>query len=155
MADLRMETASEYDLVACYEIAKSLSEYFNDSGLAAMSRDLKTEETLVIRDGSDCLGFACAKIVRTGVAEILWMGVRKDRIRQGLGSLLMDALCQRLQETGTRFVTVKTLAPTVDYYPYEKTRLFYQKMGFVLIEVIDPYPVWGQGNPCAIYVKAL
>lgn len=50
---------------------------------------------------------------------------------------------------------VKTLAPTVEYAPYEGTRTFYEAMGFRLLEIIDPFPGWEPGNPCAIFAKAL
>jgi len=49
----------------------------------------------------------------------------------------------------------KTLAPDVEYAPYEATRRFYEKKGFIHLETIDPYPGWDPGNPCAIYVRVL
>ena len=67
----------------------------------------------------------------------------------------MDNLCRDLESRMVRLVMVKTLAPTVDYPPYALTRRFYEKNGFALIDVIDPYPKWDPGNPCAIYVRAL
>lgn len=52
-------------------------------------------------------------------------------------------------------VGVKTLAPTVDYPPYDATRAFYASQGFHLVDIIDPYPAWNPGNPCAIYLNIL
>ena len=50
---------------------------------------------------------------------------------------------------------VHTLADTVEYEPYEKTRAFYIAVGFMHLETIDPYPNVAPGNPIAIYIKVL
>jgi len=47
---------------------------------------------------------------------------------------------------------VKTLSDKDPYEPYRKTRDFYKNIGFIPIETIDPYPGWGEGNPCQIFV---
>jgi hypothetical protein len=62
---------------------------------------------------------------------------------------------EHLRANGVMLLEVKTLAPTVVYTPYERTRRFYEHAGFILLEVVDPYPGWEPGNPCAIYVKIL
>lgn len=38
---------------------------------------------------------------------------------------------------------------------YAKTRNFYKKLGFTSLEIIHPYPGWGDDNPCQIFVKFL
>jgi hypothetical protein len=50
---------------------------------------------------------------------------------------------------------VKTLADTHQDPGYSKTRNFYKKLGFVPLEIIHPYPGWGEDNPCQIFVKCL
>ena len=41
------------------------------------------------------------------------------------------------------------------YRPYEATRAFWERNGFVHVDTIDPLPGWEPGNPAAIYVAAL
>ena len=41
------------------------------------------------------------------------------------------------------------------YRPYQATRAFWERNGFVHIDTIDPLPGWEPGNPAAIYVAAL
>ena len=41
------------------------------------------------------------------------------------------------------------------YRPYEATRAFWERSGFVYVDLIDPLPGWQPGNPAAIYVAAL
>jgi hypothetical protein len=50
---------------------------------------------------------------------------------------------------------LKTLDSSVDYEPYQATRAFWERMGFIQIDTIDPLPGWNPGDPAAIYVAAL
>ena len=52
-------------------------------------------------------------------------------------------------------VEAKTLDSSSGYQPYEATRAFWERNGFVHIDTIDPLPGWEAGNPAAIYVAAL
>ncbi len=149
-------------LEACLFIARALPQHFTPQGLADMESDLRRAETYVAtgagetatatRVSSDqVIGFL--SLVRKGpaVGEILWMAVRPDLHRQGIGSSLLRQASTDLSVGGVRILLVKTLSAKVDYKPYERTRGFYEKNGFLLIETIDPYPGWEAGNPCAIY----
>ena len=49
----------------------------------------------------------------------------------------------------------KTLDRSSGYRPYEATRAFWERNGFVHVDTIDPLPGWEPGNPAAIYVAAL
>jgi hypothetical protein len=50
---------------------------------------------------------------------------------------------------------VKTLDANAGYAPYEATRAFWERCGFVQVDTIDPLPDWQPGSPAAIYVAAL
>ena len=56
--------------------------------------------------------------------------------------------------TGSAF-EAKTLDSSSGYRPYEATRAFWERNGFVHVDTIDPLPGWEPGNPAAIYVAAL
>ncbi len=49
----------------------------------------------------------------------------------------------------------KTLDRSSGYHPYEATRAFWERNGFIQIDTIDPLPGWQPGNPAAIYVAAV
>ena len=49
----------------------------------------------------------------------------------------------------------KTLDRSCGYRPYESTRAFWERNGFIHIDTIDPLPGWRPGNPAAIYIAAL
>ncbi len=155
---------NQTDVPRCLAIAKSLPGYFNQTGLESMGRDLSSSvlagvgaRLLVAKvfSTSTIAGFLCLRKKDQLVAEILWMAVEGSLAGRGIGTLMLDTVSQELSSRGIRLLTVKTLAPSVNYAPYERTRRLYEKNGFLLCEVIDPYPGWDPGNPCAIYVKPL
>jgi GNAT superfamily N-acetyltransferase len=83
------------------------------------------------------------------------MAVAPGRRRQGLGTALLGDVLSRLSADGVRVVEVKTLDSSAGYPPYEATRAFWERNGFVHIDTIDPLPEWEPGSPAAIYVAAL
>ncbi len=136
-------------------IAQELPDYFNASGLVLMRQDLQVHQLYLATERDQVFGFATVQQKSRAVAEITWMAVRRECQHRGLGSQLVDRLAGDLRARGVRLLEVKTLAAEADYAPYELTRHFYEKKGFVQLETIDPYPGWEPGNPCAIYLKIL
>ena len=57
-----------------------------------------------------------------------------------------------LENGATEFLQVKTLGPSRPDAHYERTRGFYEKMGF---RPLEENRLWGDVNPCMIYVKHL
>lgn len=150
--DVRKGT--EDDIRKCVEIADELEEYFTDDALEDMRKDLKEHEFFVV-DDDEISGFISLNLKNDRCAEVSWLAVSKERRGSGLGKGLMEHSFEYLSDEGVELLEVKTLSGDVDYEPYAHTRKFYEKMGFIHLETIDPYPGWEEGNPCAIYVKSL
>jgi len=150
-----ISSGSEKYIDACLAIAKELRQYFSEQGLATMSQDLIKHSLYVAMNLNEVVGFVAVHHKSNYVAEISWIAVKLDYHRQGIGSALVDRVTNDLGSQGIRVLEVKTLAADAEYPPYEKTRRFYEKMGFMHLETIDPYPGWEPGSPCAIYVKIL
>ncbi len=146
---------NEKHLAACLSIAREMPQYFNERGIAMMAEDLKKHRLYVAVDLDEVLGFLTILNKNEQVAEISWMAVKPEHQRQGIGTALIDHVVSELRSKGIKLLVVKTLSEDLDYPPYEITRRFYKKMGFINLETIDPYPEWEPGNPCAIYVKVL
>ena len=151
----RIDMGGTDDVEGCMAIARSLDNHFTHQAIERMPGDLVSHRLLVAREGGTITGFIAIADGMDGVAEITWMAVRPDRQRRGLGTALVHHAERELVSEGFRALIVRTLAPTVDYEPYEATRSFYRAMGFALDRVIDPYPEWGPGNPCAVYKKTV
>jgi len=146
---------SEEHIEVCLSIATELGQYFTDEAIATISEDLRKHPLYVALDSDEVVGFANIQAKGTEVAEILWIAVKLARQQGRIGSALIDRIAHDLRAQGIRLLEVKTLSEDVDYPPYEATRRFYENMGFMHLETIDPYPGWEPGSPCAIYVKIL
>ena len=83
------------------------------------------------------------------------MAVDRARRGRGHGTMLVNRVLDALAADGVRVVEAKTLDRSSDYPPYQATRAFWERRGFVHIDTIDPFPGWPPGNPAAIYVAAL
>jgi GNAT superfamily N-acetyltransferase len=147
--------ATSEELAGCYAIAKSLPLYFSASGLEILSGDLKKQDVLVAANQDRIDGFITLDRKSDAVREIGWLAVDPNAQGDGTGSALIEAAEQHARSDGVRILEVKTLAPKEGASNYDGTRRFYERHGFVCLEIIDPFPGWDPDNPCAIYVKAL
>ena len=118
-------------------------------------RDAASHEAWAVTDSGTVAGFAVAARKSPGGAEILWIAVDAARRGRGHGTALLGHVLDDLAAAGVSVVEAKTLDRSSGYRPYEATRAFWERNGFIHIDTIDPLPGWPPGNPAAIYVAAL
>jgi GNAT superfamily N-acetyltransferase len=143
------------DLAAVRRIICGLPDYFTDDVPDQVERDAADHEGWVLTDSGQVAGFAVAARRSPGGAEILWMAVDPARRGHGLGTALLQHMLGDLAAGGISVVEVKTLDRSAGYQPYEATRAFWERGGFIQVDTIDPLPGWQPGNPAAIYIAAL
>lgn len=143
---------TEFERRASLEIARGLPKWFNESGLKAMERDLKSETTFVAIERDRVLGFITVKPINEKALEILWMAVRRELRGSGIESELLGFVEEWAKERSFEVLVVKT-SGNLSYKPYDETRKFYERRGFVRVALIDPYPEWGE--EALIYAKCL
>ena len=145
---------TESERLACLEIAKALPEWFNEAGLKAMERDLKSETTFIAVDeeSHEILGFTTVKPPGEKALEILWMAVRRELRGKGIGTEMLRFVERWAVIRGFEVLVVKT-SGDLSCKPYDETRRFYERRGFVRVALIDPYPEWGE--EALIYVRCL
>jgi len=144
------------DAPAVTAIIRGLPDYFTDDVPAKAEHDAAGHEAWVITDDPNGVaGFAIAARKSPGGAEILWIAVEAARRGQGHGTRLLGHVLGDLAAAGVSVVEAKTLDASSGYQPYEATRAFWERNGFVQVDTIDPLPGWQPGNPAAIYVAAL
>ncbi|HEX3189682.1 MAG TPA: hypothetical protein VHS30_07820, partial [Streptosporangiaceae bacterium] len=68
----------------------------------------------------------------------------------GYGTRLLGRVLEHLGADGISVMEAKTLDRSSGYRPYEATRAFWERNGFVHVDTIDPLPGWEPGNPAAI-----
>lgn len=151
---IRLRSCLPNDLDACLGIVRGLPEFFTADALDTIRSDLGQHEVWAA-DDDEVVGFAIVDRRSSTTAEILWAAVHRDRRGTGVGTLLIEHVLDALAGTGVILVEAKTLDCSAGYGPYESTRAFWERRGFVQIDRIDPMPGWQSGSPCALYVAAL
>ena len=148
--------ASDQDVAVCINIAASLPHYFTKEVVnEILPSDLRRFGALVAEVNQSIEGFLVACRKTPHIADILWLAVREQAQGKGVGAALLQGVVDALSAAGVMILEVKTLAPGTSSVGYQATRRFYELHGFEILEIIDPYPGWNPGNPCAIYVKPL
>ena len=104
------------------------------------------------KEQNDYVGFLCLKETGRETVELAVMGVLKEYHRKGLGRALFEEAKKTAVKDGYSFMQVKTVKMGV-YADYDITNRFYQSLGFKEFEVIEE--IWGEDNPCQIYVMSL
>ena len=148
--------ATEEDFGACYEIAVSLPHFFTKEVVdELLPSDLRRFGAIVAEVNQSIEGFLVAYQKTPHIADILWLAVREQAQGKGVGAALIQGVADAFSAAGVMILEVKTLAPGTSSVGYQATRRFYESHGFEILEIIDPFPGWNPGNPCAIYVKPL
>lgn len=143
------------DVFAVTRIVRGLPEYFTSDVPGQVERDIADHGGWVLTSAGEVTGFAVAARRSPGGAEILWMAVDPAWRGHGFGTLLLERMLGELASDGVSVVEAKTLDRSAGNQPYQATRAFWERRGFVQVDTIDPLPGWQPGNPAAIYIAAL
>jgi GNAT superfamily N-acetyltransferase len=81
------------------------------------------------------------------------MGVEPDHHRRGIGRALCEAAIASCRKDGVRYLFVATLHPDDPYEPFQRTRRFYEAIGFSYV-LKEQFPA-DPANPTAYYLKPL
>jgi ribosomal protein S18 acetylase RimI-like enzyme len=145
--------ATPDDADSCVAILARLPDYFTPDTHAKARAAIGEHLAWVALEVDDVQGFIAVETRYTRGAEITFAAVAPEHRRTGIGTHLVAQALDHLAAVGFTFVEVKTLDESAGYEPYVATRGFWERMGFVQIDRIDPLPGWQPGNPCAIYVR--
>jgi ribosomal protein S18 acetylase RimI-like enzyme len=149
---MEIRKAKKEDFKSCLAISRSLPEWFEEKELSEIHRQILSLPTYLIEDVG-ILAFVIIEDKDTETVEIKHLAVSRDHQRSGLGTKLLEYIEKEYSKK--TYVEVKTLDESAEYEPYVSTRSFYEKNGFTKVKVIDPYPGWSLGNPCAVYRKSI
>ena len=135
------------------EILESLPEWFGiPEARETYIAESAGQTFFAAEQGGNAVGFVCLKQTGAHAAELEVIGVRREYHRQGVGRALVEAAREEAGQQGNVFLQVKTVA--MGRYPeYDATNRFYQSLGFQELEILPT--LWGERNPCQIYVLAL
>ncbi len=135
------------------KILEALHDWFEvDESREKYISDCADWVFLAAKENDEYAGFLCLKETGKDTVELAVMGVLKEFHRHGLGRKLFEAAKKIATESGYSFMQVKTVKMGV-YPDYDDTNRFYRSLGFQEFEVISE--IWGEDNPCQIYVMSL
>jgi GNAT superfamily N-acetyltransferase len=110
-------------------------------------------DNVAARLDGEIVGICLVRGHTATASEIELLAVRSDLHRRGVGRLLLAQVERDLRTWGITLLQVKTRGPSLPSPVYERTRAFYEAMGFVPLE--ERTDIWGPANPCLISVKVL
>jgi ribosomal protein S18 acetylase RimI-like enzyme len=109
--------------------------------------------TLVALAERDVVGFLTLRHFSPHASEIQVTAVRVEHHRRGIGRRLVLHAGAELRGRGTEYLHVKTRGPSAPDPHYDRTRRFWEAMGFRGID--ETTALWGEEDPCLLMVKRL
>jgi len=138
----------------CAEVLAALPHWFGiRASNDAYVRDVEAMPMWAAYEGERLLGFLALGRPTPHVFEVHVMGVKPELHRHGTGRALMEQAAAHARAHGIRFLTVKTRSATAPDPGYDKTRAFYEAMGFFPIDELPT--LWDAENPAVLLLKLL
>jgi ribosomal protein S18 acetylase RimI-like enzyme len=148
---IRSLRASE--LPQCEHILRSLPQWFGiEEALVGYVEELPTLECFVEEREDALTGFLSLRHHNPFTSEIHVIAVRAECHGRGIGRALIEHAESVLRARSIEYLQVKTLGPSRPDEHYDRTRRFYERLGF---RPLEENLLWGPKNPCLILVKHL
>ncbi|MCL1996172.1 MAG: GNAT family N-acetyltransferase [Defluviitaleaceae bacterium] len=136
----------------CDEVLRALPSWFGlENSIVDYVKQVKAMHFYGAFCDNIAVGFVAIKTHNPFTAEVYVMGVLEEFHGQGIGRQLIEVCEKYCENNKIEFLTVKTLDASRANESYDKTRMFYQAVGFKPIEV---FPLlWDKDNPCLLMAK--
>ncbi len=118
----------------------------------AAGQDRREKTFLCAKENEKAVDFYTSSEPVKDTVELAVMGVRKEFYRKRIGKELFACAKKRAREAGHSFIQVKTVQMG-KYENYDDTDRLYLSLGFKELEALPT--LWGEWNPCQIYVMAV
>ena len=135
----------------CASILAELPEWFGiPASNAEYAEAAEGQHAWVAEAAGTVLGLMVLTDAGFSALDVHLLAVRPGAHRRGVGKALIERARELAREQAKSFLTVKTQGPSAKYEPYERTRRFYEAVGFAGLEVF--VEIWGPENPCLVMV---
>jgi GNAT superfamily N-acetyltransferase len=135
----------------CASILAELPEWFGIPASNAEYAEFAQREPTWVAEDEDVLGVMTLVDTGYSAVDIHLLAVRPHMHRRGVGAALVAQALSETRSLGRHYLTVKTRGPSLPYEPYERTRAFYEGVGFQGLEEFTE--IWGPENPCLIMIR--
>jgi GNAT superfamily N-acetyltransferase len=138
----------------CKRVLDDLPEWFGlEDAKAKYVADVAALPMFVVKQASEVVGFVSLKQHNEFTAELYVIGVKRKWHGKGVGTRLVEAVIGLASRKKLQFLTVKTIAATNADPNYAMTRRFYERNGFVPLEVFPT--LWMLSNPCLFMARTV
>lgn len=151
--DVRIETEGQWP-EAVERLLRGLPEWFGiEQPILDYIEAARTmPSTAAVVDGA-VVGICLIRQHTPVASEVDLLAVHRDFHRLGIGRRIIDRVVADARQAGVKLLQVKTFGPSGQSVEYERTRAFYEAVGFLALE--ERTDIWGRENPCLISVKPL
>lgn len=125
---IKIKKANKKEMQESLNILLDLKEWFTKEAIKKARSQFK--KNLIVAKDKEVLGFINYKINKKSIS-ILWMGIKRNYQRRGIGRKLLEFLEKIAREKKKNKIRVETLTYKDNYEPYKKTRQFYLKQGYI------------------------
>jgi ribosomal protein S18 acetylase RimI-like enzyme len=140
--------------VECESVLRSLPMWFGqEDSLLEYVRGTSHFPTFVSTDGNAVRGFVTLQQHFPQSFEIVCVAVHAAARSRGIGRALLEHASAWASAQGGQFLQVKTIAASHPSPEYAQTRAFYERVGFIPLEVFPT--LWTAQHPCLQLVKRL
>jgi ribosomal protein S18 acetylase RimI-like enzyme len=138
----------------CEPVLRSLPEWFGlEDANQHYLESIDKMPTFLAFDEDQVVGFLTVLQHYPTAAEVYVTGVSRAYHRSGVGRAMLKSAENYLRGLGVQYLQVKTLSDSHPDKGYAKTRTFYCAVGFHPLEEFKT--LWGEENPCLLFVKQL
>jgi GNAT superfamily N-acetyltransferase len=138
----------------CERVLRTLPDWFGDEeSLLEYADNTARLNTFVAEDNGRIVGFLSLQQHLRSSWEINCIAVEAGSRNAGVGRALQQRAEDWLKKQGAKTLQVKTLADSHPSPDYAETRLFYEAVGYIPIEVFPT--LWHEGLPVLQFIKLL
>ena len=94
---MNFETSELKDSEGAYAIARDLPDFFTPSTLEKIKLALVNEMAFGVYSDGNTIGFLTVREVNDNVAEVTWMGIKKEFHHKGAGTKLLNYSLAKLK----------------------------------------------------------
>ena len=151
--EIRVRRFEQFDRRGCEAVFNTLPSWFGIPSANAAYLDGLAEFPSWVADQDDrIVGFTSLRVHNPVSVELEVLAVERDQHRQGIGRRLVAALEEEIaRRPEVRLFHVKTRGPSQPDAGYERTRLFYEALGFDPLFETDA--LWGPQDPALVMVR--
>ncbi len=94
------------------------------------AKGVRERVTLGAMIGSNCVGIISIEVPFPNNTSVYWIGVRKEYLRHGVGTALLESAATLANKLGSTSMTVGLLTPKEEEVSTIRPWIFFQKKGF-------------------------